>query len=65
MFTVGKNGINIRDVVGPVVVFILGMNLQLRETFTPDISGVLGYIHSPPVLKVENQFISEIKVQQF
>ncbi len=60
MFTVGKNGINIRDVVGPVVVFILGMNLQLSETFTPVISGVLGYIHSPPALKVENRFISEI-----
>ena len=38
MFTVGKNGINIRDVVGPVVVFILGMNLHFMSgTSSPDI----------------------------
>ena len=60
MFTVGKNGINIRDVVGPVVAFILGMNLQLMSMSSPNISGVLGYIHSPPFLKVENRFIIEI-----
>ena len=39
MFTVGKNGINIRDVVGPVVAFILGMNLQLMSMSSPNISG--------------------------
>ncbi len=66
MFTVGKNGINIRDVVGPKgVLFILGMNLHSMSTSSlcsPDkgFGGILEYIHLPPVLKVENRFISEI-----
>lgn len=34
---------NIKDVVGPVVANISGMNLQLRSVRSPVMSGVLGY----------------------